>query len=151
MRKGVSGRMLKWLNAFLQDRSFVVRVGGSLSKVFSLENGIPQGSVLSPLPFAIMIDDLPSQLSSSHGLFADDCANWIDGLNRNRTFWRRRFGAGLFGARTFGRRTLWRQDIWAPENWARECKEQDHEIIDYLHEIFQRLCVRPALRRRNLQ
>ena len=28
-----------------------------------------------------MIDDLPSQLSSPHGLFADDCAIWIDGLN----------------------------------------------------------------------
>ena len=50
-------------------------------------------------------------------------------------------GAGHFGARTF-----WRQDIWAPDNWARECKEQDHKIIDYLHEIFQRLWIRPALR-----
>ena len=79
--KGVSGRMLQWLSSFLQDRSFVVRVGGSLSKVFSLENGIPQGSVLSPLMFAIMIDDLPSQLNSPHGLFADDCAIWIDGLH----------------------------------------------------------------------
>ena len=58
-----------------------------------------------------------------------------------RTIWRRRFGA-----RTFGRRTVGRQENLAPENWARECKEQDHEIIDYLHEIFQRLWVRPALR-----
>ena len=81
MLKGVSGRMIKWLNSFLQDRSFVVRIGGSLSRVFSLGNGIPQGSVLSPLLFAVMIDDLPAELSSPHGLFADDCAIWIDGLN----------------------------------------------------------------------
>ena len=45
--KGVSGRMIKWLNLFLQDRSFVVEVGGSISRAFSLENGIPKGSVLS--------------------------------------------------------------------------------------------------------
>ena len=32
-------------------------------------------------PVTIMIDDQPSQLSSPHGLFADDCAIWIDGLH----------------------------------------------------------------------
>ena len=80
MRKGVSGSMLRWLNAFLHDRSFAVRVGGSLSKVFTLENGIPQGSVLSPLLFSVMIDDLPEAINIHHGLYADDCAIWNDGL-----------------------------------------------------------------------
>ena len=61
-------------------------------------------------------------------------------------FWRQTIWRHRFGARTFGRRTVGRQENWAPDNWARECKEQDHEIIDYLHEIFQRLWVRPALR-----
>ena len=61
-------------------------------------------------------------------------------------FWRRTIWRHRFGARTFGRRTVGHQENWAPDNWAQECKEQDREIIDYLHEIFQRLWVRPVLR-----
>ena len=80
MLKDVRGRILQWLNSFLKDRSFVERVGGSVSKVFSPENGAPQGSAPSPLLFAVMINDLPSQPSSPDDLFADDCAIWIDGL-----------------------------------------------------------------------
>ena len=62
MHKGATGLMLQWLNSFLQGRSFMVRVGGSLSNVLPLENGIPQGSILSPPLFTVMIEDLPSMI-----------------------------------------------------------------------------------------
>ena len=53
-----------------------VRVGSTLSDEFVVENGIVQGSVLSPLLFSIMINDLPDNIQTSKALFADDCVIW---------------------------------------------------------------------------
>jgi len=36
------------------------------------ENGTPQGSVLNPVMFSIMINDLPDTISSPSALYADD-------------------------------------------------------------------------------
>ena len=41
-----------------------------------LHNGIPQGSVLSPLLFAVMINDLPTCLNFEVAPFADDVCFW---------------------------------------------------------------------------
>jgi len=46
-----------------------------------LENGIPQGSVLSPILFTIAIIDLPKSISSPSALYADDCCFWESGSN----------------------------------------------------------------------
>lgn len=80
---GIRGNMYEWINGFLSDRSVRVRVGNCLSDRCSLENGTPQGSVLSPLLFLIMINDTPSggDHSSYGSLFADDSAVWRSGSN----------------------------------------------------------------------
>ena len=71
--------MLKWIQAFLSDRVARVRVGNTLSDTVQIANGTPQGSVLSPLLFLLMLHDLPSR--EVHGLrtsvFADDVAVWV--------------------------------------------------------------------------
>ena len=69
---GIKGNMLAWITSFLSSRSFQVRVGSTLSSSTTLENGIPQGSVLSPLLFAIMINDMPQNIRSNINVFADD-------------------------------------------------------------------------------
>ncbi|MGL4485007.1 MAG: reverse transcriptase domain-containing protein, partial [Anaerovoracaceae bacterium] len=55
---GVRGRMLNWINAFLKERTIQVKVDGSLSSKENVENGTPQGSVISPVLFNVMINDI---------------------------------------------------------------------------------------------
>ena len=71
----ISGNIYRWINSFLSDRTFQVKVGDVLSTIRHLDNGSPQGSPLSPLLFLIAINDLPCSLIDVEvSLFADDSA-----------------------------------------------------------------------------
>ena len=80
---GVNGRMLRWISDFLTGRSIRVAVGGIISNCFEMQNGTPQGSILSPILFNIMINDLPTpvDLMTRSSIFADDSAAWRSGRN----------------------------------------------------------------------
>ena len=82
---GIAGRMFNWIRDFLFDRSVQVKIGSTLSGKFSVENGTPQGSVISPLIFSIMIDDIFKSvpLDIGRSLFADDGALWKRGRNES--------------------------------------------------------------------
>ena len=76
----ISGNLYNWIESFLSDRTIQVRIGESLSNKLILENGTPQGSVLSPLIFLLMINDIPDMTrGASKAVFADDCAIWKSG------------------------------------------------------------------------
>ena len=49
---------IRWLFAFLSDRSQRVRLGQELSDWVKLKGSVPQGSWLVPILFIILIDDL---------------------------------------------------------------------------------------------
>jgi len=70
-----------FINSYISRRTFQVWLGSSLSTTKTLENGIPQGSVLSPILFTIAINDLPKSISSPSALYADDCCFWESGSN----------------------------------------------------------------------
>ena len=69
---GICGNILKWIEAFLRNRTQVVKVNGEKSFSAPVLSGIPQGSVLGPLLFVIYINDLPDNINSDSFLFADD-------------------------------------------------------------------------------
>lgn len=54
----IRGRMMNLLRSFLSERSFQVCVGGQLSQSHKLENGVPQGSVLSVTLFLVAMQPI---------------------------------------------------------------------------------------------
>jgi hypothetical protein len=69
----IKGTMLRWLTNFLNNRTLRVRVGTALSDERTILKGVPQGCVLSPLLFNVMMSDFPRPPAGVHlGLFADD-------------------------------------------------------------------------------
>jgi len=64
--------LIKWISSFLSDRSIAIKVDGYLSNPHSINSGVPQGSVISPVLFILFINDLLSSTSSSIFSFADD-------------------------------------------------------------------------------
>ena len=55
---GLKGRLPLFIQNFLSDRTFNVRIGNTLSDIFKQEQGVPQGSILSPTLFGIKINDI---------------------------------------------------------------------------------------------
>ena len=79
---GLKGNILQFVADFLTNRTIRVRIGSSVSNPYPLQNGTPQGSVISPLLFLIMINDIEIPENNVQlSLFADDSAAWKSGRN----------------------------------------------------------------------
>jgi len=55
---GIQGDLLQWLSDFLIDRKQKVVIGNDTSSWCDVKNGVPQGSVLRPVLFAIYVNNL---------------------------------------------------------------------------------------------
>lgn len=70
---GIGGKILKWLQSFLTNRYQTVLVDGTPSNPTPVISGVPQGSVLGPLIFLILMGDIDEKVQhSSTRSFADD-------------------------------------------------------------------------------
>ena len=72
-RLGISGKILRWIKSFLTGRIQMVHVRGAKSKPAAVMSGVPQGSVIGPLLFLVLIGDIDIEVeASSVSSFADD-------------------------------------------------------------------------------
>ena len=71
---GVPHAYVRWLHQFLSNRQAKVKFNGTTSSSRKIHQGVPQGSVLSPLLFIFYINNLAKILPSNtiNCLFADD-------------------------------------------------------------------------------
>lgn len=69
---GVHGSLLKWMEDFLVGREMRTIIKDRPSEWGLVESGVPQGSVLAPVMFAVYINDMVDGVSSYVSLFADD-------------------------------------------------------------------------------
>ena len=76
----ITGKVLKWLQSYLVNRTFSVLVNNDHSREISLLYGVPQESILGPLLFILYVNEL-NNLGEEFGLtihsYADNTTLYI--------------------------------------------------------------------------
>ena len=67
----LSKEMIQWIKSYLEFRSNYVAIGTAKSRMYAVEHGVPQGSVLGPLLYLVYINDIPLAIED------DDCHNMV--------------------------------------------------------------------------
>jgi ribonuclease HI len=77
-RAGLNGKVLEVISEFMKDRKLYGQIGESKSRVFDCNVGVPQGAVLSPVLFNILLHRIVAQIGpyTFISVFADDIAIW---------------------------------------------------------------------------
>lgn len=86
---GVQGYLLRFIHSFLSDRKFRVRLGSTMSSERAVSRGVPQGSVLSPTLFNVVMAGLPAKVQKHcrhvhMSIYADDICLWLTGYQHKR-------------------------------------------------------------------
>lgn len=77
---GVGDSVTRWISSYLSERSQSVRVGSVFSSPRPVPTGVPQGSHLGPLLFALYVNDLIDTVESlgvSCSVYADDAKIYL--------------------------------------------------------------------------
>ena len=70
---GIKGKLGHWIHAFLTNRKQVVMVNQCKSQPRDVISGVPQGSVLGPLLFLVLLSDIDQDVAKAYASsFADD-------------------------------------------------------------------------------
>ena len=79
--------MFQYFKNFLSERCICTRVGKTYSSNKTIDMGIPQGSIIAPILFIIIIHDLAKVLSNNTHVaqYPDDIAIWVNTTLREHT------------------------------------------------------------------
>ena len=80
---GLQGRMFRWIGNYLENRTSQVRLGNISSSSYFVGAGVPQGAVLSPTLFNIIMHDMPQDPKIDIYSYADDLTFSITGKSVN--------------------------------------------------------------------
>ena len=58
IKQGIRGKLLQWTKDFLTERKAMVQFQGKTSHRRTFDNGTPQGSILSPFLFNVLVENL---------------------------------------------------------------------------------------------
>ena len=77
---GITGNLLAWIRDYLPDREQYTVINGVPSENTKVAHGIPQGSVLGPILFALYTSDLPFAVNTATTfLYVDDTTMYCVG------------------------------------------------------------------------
>ena len=97
----------------MSDRSFNVRIGSTLSDTFEQEQGVPQGSILSPTLFNIKINNIVKCVNDTDSsLYVDDFGIFYKSKNMENIEFRLQ-------------RCLNKVETWATENGFKFSKNKN--------------------------
>ena len=69
---GIGGKLGCWIHNFLKGRTQAVNIKEAKSIRLDVLNSVPQGTVLGPILFLILLIDIDGNISSNVSSFADD-------------------------------------------------------------------------------
>ena len=79
---GLKGNLPKFIANFMKNRKIKVKIEDFISEAFDLDNGLPQGSVLSCVLFLLIINSIFEDAENIiKSLFCDDGLFWATGPN----------------------------------------------------------------------
>ena len=80
---------IKWIESFLKNRTFSVKINDAESKVKEILYGVPQGSVLGPLFYILYTKQIEELVKRHHGIniqmYADDLQLYVEFSNEDQT------------------------------------------------------------------
>ena len=69
---GISGEIFGLNSSFLSNRRLGVVLDGKSTQEYSVNAGVPQGSIFGPTLFLLYINDLPDDAICDIAIYADD-------------------------------------------------------------------------------
>ena len=76
--------MIFFLNSYLKNRTFTVKLDNTYSRELDIKAGVPQGSLIGPTIFNININDIPTTPVVNIGIYADDTVPFTSSTNNGK-------------------------------------------------------------------
>lgn len=129
---GITGRTLRWIAEFLKDRKIYIETADGKSREHPVNQGVPQGSVLSPLLFNCVMAELAHVLPAylHYSLYADDLCTWASGSNEQSVQQRLQTGLIIINEFLKSRGPLLSHEKTAMLPFTRKCLKRFQLKID---------------------